>query len=259
MKTPVAALIILLGCAGAIYADEVTAEVQQALKDQGFYYGEIDGEKNADTVAAIRRYQIRNGLKITGELDNATLRALRSVPSTSSPPPVAKAPASPVAPSPPAQAERENPATTPAPEEEQEGPQPPQFGPVNPPPYPGGQDRQLYPPNVPNAPNAPAQQGGLFADTPYATAPPAVQRNVVISAQSALSRRGYYHGSVDGVYASALEFSLRAYQSKVGLPVTGRLDLETLAALELLPGAKAPVYRPRRRVPPPVRGEWVRP
>ncbi|MFN2542344.1 MAG: peptidoglycan-binding domain-containing protein [Chthoniobacterales bacterium] len=98
----------------------------------------------------------------------------------------------------------------------------------------------------------------MFADTPYATAPPELQRNVVSSAQRALSRRGYYHGPVDGTFGSALEFSLRAYQSKVGLPVTGRLDLETLAALELLPGAKAPVYRPRRRVPP-VRGEWIRP
>ena len=39
-----------------------------------------------------------------------------------------------------------------------------------------------------------------------------------------------------------MEFSLRAYQSRVGLAVTGRLDLATLAALELLPGAHTPVY-----------------
>jgi hypothetical protein len=34
-----------------------------------------------------------------------------------------------------------------------------------------------------------------------------------------------------------------------------------LAALQLLPGAHMPVYTPRRPpgVPPPVRGEWVRP
>jgi len=76
----------------------------------------------------------------------------------------------------------------------------------------------------------------------------------------ALLRRGFYRGEIDGVYNSALEFSLRAYQSRIGLPVTGQLNLETLAALELLPGAKAPVYRPRRRTwrEPPVRGEWIR-
>jgi peptidoglycan hydrolase-like protein with peptidoglycan-binding domain len=255
MKIRIALVIILLGCVGALRADEVIAEVQQALKGQGFYYGEINGDKNADTTAAIRRYQIRNGLKITGELDNDTLKALRSVPSTSSPPPVASVapPAATPAVS-PAETQRE-PALTTAPHEEEQDRGPPPLAPANP--YPGGQDRQqLYPPNVPNAP---AQPGGLFADTPYATAPPEAQRDVVVSAQRALSRRGYFHGRIDGVYGSPLEFSLRAYQSKVGLPVTGRLDLETLAALELLPGAKAPVYRPRRRVQPPLRGEWIRP
>ena len=46
-------------------ADEAIANTQQALKDQGFYYGQITGHKDADTTAAIR-----NGLKVTGELNN---------------------------------------------------------------------------------------------------------------------------------------------------------------------------------------------
>jgi peptidoglycan hydrolase-like protein with peptidoglycan-binding domain len=76
-----------------------------------------------------------------------------------------------------------------------------------------------------------------------------------------LARRGLYRGQLDGIYGPNLEFSLRAYQSRIGLPVTGQLDLETLAAMELLPGAHTPVFAPRRRVlpEPPVRGEWVRP
>jgi peptidoglycan hydrolase-like protein with peptidoglycan-binding domain len=246
-------VLILLGCAGAIRADEVVAEVQQALKDQGFYYGEITGDKNADTTAAIRRYQIRNGLQITGELDNDTLRSLRTVPSTASPPPVASAPSpTPPAPGPPAEPERDTTVNPSGPEQSLVAP--PRLTPASP--SVGGQDRQLYPPNLPAVPTQP---GGLFADTPYESAPPEAQHDVIASAQRALSRRGSYHGPVDGVYGSALEFSLRAYQSRVGLPVTGRLDLETLAALELLPGAKAPVYRPRRRIPPPMRGEWIRP
>src|SRR3712207_4352959 len=57
-------------------ADSTTAAVQQKLKDQGFYYGEITGNKDADTTAAIRRYQIRNGLKITGELNAETQKSL---------------------------------------------------------------------------------------------------------------------------------------------------------------------------------------
>jgi peptidoglycan hydrolase-like protein with peptidoglycan-binding domain len=89
-----------------------------------------------------------------------------------------------------------------------------------------------------------------------------VQRNVVVSAQISLARRGLYRGEIDGVYGSAMEFSLRAYQARTGLPVTGRIDLETLAALQLLPRARAPIFnpsrwRPRPRPEPPVRGEWV--
>jgi peptidoglycan hydrolase-like protein with peptidoglycan-binding domain len=86
-----------------------------------------------------------------------------------------------------------------------------------------------------------------------------VQRNVVLSAQIALARRGLYHEEIDGVYGSAMQFSLRAYQARSGLPVTGRLDLETLAALQLLQGPRGPMRHPPRhgRPQPPIRGEWV--
>jgi peptidoglycan hydrolase-like protein with peptidoglycan-binding domain len=88
-----------------------------------------------------------------------------------------------------------------------------------------------------------------------------VQRNVVLSAQIALARRGLYHEEINGVFGPTMEFSLRAYQARTRLPVTGRLDLETLAALQLLPGARAPVFHPPRHGHPwpnePVRGEWV--
>src|SRR2546428_426651 len=80
----------------------------------------------------------------------------------------------------------------------------------------------------------PVQPGRSFIGTPYETASPEVQRDVVISAQRVLARRGLYRGEIDGLTGPNFEFSLRAYQSRVGLPVTGRLDLETLAALQLL-------------------------
>ena len=67
---------LLLASAGTLRADQTTSMVQQALKEQGFYYGDVNGEKTADTTAAIRRYQIRNGLQITGEIDAETLRSL---------------------------------------------------------------------------------------------------------------------------------------------------------------------------------------
>lgn len=253
-------ILILMAFAGALRADQTVSEAQQVLKDQGFYYGDVTGEKNADTTAAIRRYQIRNGLQITGELDEQTLKSIRSAPSTSTPPPMATATAPP--------------ANTPQPREESaEETEPGASAPMQPYPpapqsYGAPQDRsatgpiprgeQFYPP--PNAPAGPPQPGGLFANTPYESAPPDVQRDIVVAAQRNLAAHGFYHGAMDGVYGSTLEFSLRAYQARVRLPVTGRLDLETLAALELLPGARAPVYRPRhRRLIPRVRGEWIRP
>src|SRR5437667_2173655 len=75
MKNQVAALIFL-GSVMLVRADQMIESVQQALKDQGFYYGEITGETNANLTAAIRRYQIRNGLQVNGELNGETLRSL---------------------------------------------------------------------------------------------------------------------------------------------------------------------------------------
>src|SRR5882762_4802174 len=76
MKRPIAILILVAALAVSAQADQLTQNVQQALKDQGFYYGEVTGEKDADTTASIRRYQIRNGLQITGDLNDETLKSL---------------------------------------------------------------------------------------------------------------------------------------------------------------------------------------
>src|SRR5947208_325452 len=75
MKNQVAALIFL-GSVMLVRADQMIESVQQALKDQGFYYGEITGETNANLTAAIRRYQIRNGLQVNGEFNSETIRSL---------------------------------------------------------------------------------------------------------------------------------------------------------------------------------------
>jgi peptidoglycan hydrolase-like protein with peptidoglycan-binding domain len=243
------ALLTLLASAAFARADATIETAQQTLKDQGFYYGEITGEKNADTTAAIRRYQIRNGLQITGELNDETLRSLKNSSSASSRPAATSAPSSSADTSDLRDdSAREAPATTPAPVQPFLG-QP--------------QDRQS---SLPNPGMVVPSKGGLFAGTPYQNAPPDVQRRVIIDAQKLLARRGLFKNEIDGFYGPNLEFSLRAYQSRVGLATTGRLDLETLAALQLLPGARSPVFVPPRRafrpppgVEPPVRGEWVRP
>src|SRR5213596_4031848 len=92
MKAKVVVLV-LLGSVALVRGDQMIESVQQALKDQGFYYGEITGETNANLAAAIRRYQIRNGLQVNGELNSETLRSL-GIDSSASTQPAAK-PASP--------------------------------------------------------------------------------------------------------------------------------------------------------------------
>jgi len=223
-------------------ADQLVERVQQALKDQGFYYGEVTGEMNANVTAAIRRYQIRNGLQVSGELNSETLQSLGIDSSGSARPATKPASPSPAAPlKPDEQSPSESTNVTPAPPSQ---------------PFAGApEDQQIYPSN-PVAPGT--SSGGVLAGTPFEAAPPVVQRNVVLSAQIALARRGLYHDEINGVYGPAMEFSLRAYQARTRLSVTGRLDLETLAALRLLPGPRRPAFHPPRYRPrPPVRDEWA--
>ena len=75
MKRIVLLLLLVLGA--SVRADELTKRVQTELKELGFYYSEITGVNNAETVAALRRYQIRNGLEVTGTLNKNTLEATR--------------------------------------------------------------------------------------------------------------------------------------------------------------------------------------
>ena len=69
-------LLIGFGAVCALRADENVRTVQTRLKAGGFYSGEINGIYNSDTAAAVTRYQIRNGLQITGKLDSQTRNAL---------------------------------------------------------------------------------------------------------------------------------------------------------------------------------------
>src|SRR5216110_901192 len=233
------AVVIFMGSIMLVRADQLVESVQQALKDEGFYYGEISGDMNANLTAAIRRYQIRNGLQVSGELNNETLRSLGIKSSGSSRPTTKPASPTPAAGAVPSERPPDETETAPA--------------------APPVQDQQVFP----STPMGPASSpGAVFADTPFQTAPPAVQRNVIVSAQIVLARYGLYREQIDGIYGPAMELSLRAYQARTRLPVTGRLDLETLAALRLLPGLHQPFYNPyrqRMRPPygPPVRGQWV--
>ena len=227
MVTSLAVAICWLGVVQA-QADPVVESVQRTLKDQGFYYGEATGTKDADTTAAIRRYQIRNGLQITGELNAETKKSLGVSGSAAVPRATPPARVIPRVPPP-----TSNPPETsdlrdhePVPEERE-----------------NSNGSVLQP--------APAPTGeGLFEGTPYEGAPPEVQQRVIMGAQMLLARRGYYRSGVDGVFGPGTQFALRAYQVRFGLEPTGFLDTQTLSSLGLLPGQRAPgmTAAPQRRI-----------
>lgn len=212
--------LIFLTAASLAWADAAIESAQQKLKDGGFYYGEINGRKDADTTAAIRRYQIRNGLQITGELDAQTQRSLGMT---------------------------SKPATTPATRPAQTpGPTPPGFREQTPAPTVAPAPRQAPPPetdededdddDAPESPPPPhLESSSPFAGTPFDNAPPHVQQDILSRAQIILLRQGFYRDEVDGLYGPAMNFALQNYQTRFGLRPSGRLDVETLASLNLLP------------------------
>lgn len=78
-----AAAVAVAGISFLGYAAEgPIASVQRSLKEQQFYFGEVNGQLDEETRAALRRYQIHQGVPVSGELDTATLQALQSAAGT---------------------------------------------------------------------------------------------------------------------------------------------------------------------------------
>ena len=72
----VLAVAVALAVVEAASANDNVRAVQMKLREGGFYSGEIDGAYSSQLSAALTRYQIRNGLPITGQLDVDTSKAL---------------------------------------------------------------------------------------------------------------------------------------------------------------------------------------
>ena len=74
------AVSIGLAFAGSVCADDNVREVQEKLRDGGFYSGEVDGAYSSQLAAALTRFQVRKGLPVTGQLDVETGDALGAKP-----------------------------------------------------------------------------------------------------------------------------------------------------------------------------------
>lgn len=237
-------LLVLLLLVASVHADDRIRDAQTELKRQGFYYGEIDGQAGAEMTAAIRRFQIRNGLEVTGQLNTPTMDALDTGSTEEKPP---------AAPAPPIQRD-----PTPTPPEPEPRTAREAVPPVNirrdesvaesdraflrretPRRTPLPDDESVVPPPRP-IPEPTADLEMLFAQTPFATAPREVQEQTLRRAQSLLAQRGFYRADIDGQAGPATEEAVLTFQRSKRLQLTGRLDLATLSELRLLPG-RAPI------------------
>ena len=67
---------------GPIYAywnlppDQVVVNVQEALQDQGYYTGDVDGQLGNQTRDALASYQRDHDLEVTSAIDEPTVQAL---------------------------------------------------------------------------------------------------------------------------------------------------------------------------------------
>jgi len=87
MKQLLLTSLAITCCAiASVSADENIRAVQARLKEGGFYFGEANGRSDSETAAAITRYQIRNGLPISGKVDRETAKALGVEPAESAAP-----------------------------------------------------------------------------------------------------------------------------------------------------------------------------
>ena len=242
-------------------ADNQTQSVQQALKDQGFYYGTVDGQPGPETDAAVKRYQIRQGLDVTGKLDEQTLNSLNLGNGNAANKPTVEAVQPPsdqdaATPAPRRSFTRQDtqqdkdflqshPAAPAAPRDDDNTPaNPAQPSQPAPPPQPPPADSADEPAT------APADYSRFFRKTPYETAPLVVQRDTVLRAKPRLAREGFYRGVVDSQVDDRFSRALTAYQRDADLSATGRLDMATLSDMNLLPQRHVVIRPPGPPVAP---------
>jgi peptidoglycan hydrolase-like protein with peptidoglycan-binding domain len=203
-RTIVYFVVVALYVVGSVSADQTVQSVQQALKDQGFYYGNVTGENSAETTAAVRRYQIRNGLQVTGQMNPETLHSLKVNSNSAAPSQSTSKPA----------VAQQNTNT------------------VRPDETPRLDQNSVQQP--PGAPDHQPEINPALSNAGVQPAPTRMNRRMVLAeVQQQLISRGYYQGRADGRHGRRTALALREFQFSSGLPPTGRLDPGTVSALGL--------------------------
>jgi peptidoglycan hydrolase-like protein with peptidoglycan-binding domain len=236
--------ILLFACfTGTSFADEQTLQIQSALAKAGFYYGNADGKMGEETRAALRRYQIRNGLDVSGEPSPETMASLK----------LQKKDAPVVAPSgAAAEDERQIASTVNTPDT---------YVAPKPAPQAAATPRTVSQAPVPVQPeNARSPVREFYQGTDMAASRPSQQSTTLLQAQVKLRKLGLYKGPANGLPGTETEEALLRFQHSVRLRLTGQLDNDTRQALFNTPPAvpsrpfRSSRNRPDQRV---FRGVWV--
>jgi peptidoglycan hydrolase-like protein with peptidoglycan-binding domain len=68
---------LVLACSiASLYASEDTRSTQEELRRRNIYFGDVDGRSSPELEQALKHYQKRKGLAVTGQNDHDTLRSL---------------------------------------------------------------------------------------------------------------------------------------------------------------------------------------
>ncbi len=227
-------VLCLLAPVFSALADPQIQAAQQTLKDEGIYFGEVDGQPGKETESAIRRYQIRHGLDVTGQINTETRTAMGMGSARPSPTPD-RAPDQTATEEDQAFLERENTAS----------PYPAPSPAATPYVTPGVSENTptTAPPTASARQRTPNSFAEVFRGSPYQNAPLQTQQIVVRDAQTVLARWGFYRARVDGVPGPAMRQAIAEAQRQSGLRPTGRLDAPILARMRMMPYPHTPVFK----------------
>lgn len=224
--TPPPALRSSDGSAVGATDHSLVADIQQGLKDFGYYRGEVDGLDGPQTSQAILAFERAFRLTPTGEPSNNVLLAIRSVrpktslngaaPVAADPLTVASLPSAPAAP-----------AATAVP---------------MPWPKPGAAVANVVAPQMPAAPTdgigdliataapAPSTVSAAQPTAPQATAAVATDANLA-RIQRSLSQQGFGPVAADGVMTAETRDAIKQFQAYYNLPQTGTINEAFLSQL----------------------------
>jgi lipid-binding SYLF domain-containing protein len=175
-------------------------KAQQVLADQGMYTGTVDGKMNAETQKALREYQQKNNLPVTGTLNHETMMSLGVGPQQPGQRPQGQTT------KPQGQTKPQSRSDSSATTQQSTG-------------------ESTYDQSTSRTTTTKQHKGSKGKQTS------SYSKSQVREVQTALKQQGFDPGPIDGVMGPMTMTAIRNFQSHNGLQVTGNINSETHQAL----------------------------